>query len=26
LLREQYKDPDLILDNAGMWTAKRIAA
>ncbi len=26
LLREQYKDPDLILENAGMWTAKRIAA
>ncbi|GAF89372.1 unnamed protein product, partial [marine sediment metagenome] len=25
LLREQYKDPDLILENAGMWSAKRIA-
>jgi asparagine synthase (glutamine-hydrolysing) len=25
LLREQYEDPDLILDNAGMWTASRIA-
>jgi asparagine synthase (glutamine-hydrolysing) len=26
LLREQYQDPDLILDNAGMWTGNRIAA
>ena len=25
LLREQYEDPDLILENAGMWTASRIA-
>ncbi len=25
LLREQYDDPDLILDNAGMWTSSRIA-
>jgi asparagine synthase (glutamine-hydrolysing) len=25
LLREQYEDPDLILGNAGMWTASRIA-
>ena len=25
LLREQYEDPDLILENAGMWTAGRIA-
>lgn len=25
LLREQYDDPDLILENAGMWTADRIA-
>lgn len=25
LLRGQYEDPDLILENAGMWTAKRIA-
>ena len=24
LLREQYEDPDLILDNAGMWTANRV--
>jgi asparagine synthase (glutamine-hydrolysing) len=26
LLREQYQDPDLILENAGMWTGNRIAA
>jgi asparagine synthase (glutamine-hydrolysing) len=26
LLREQYEDPDLILENAGMWTVNRIAA
>ena len=26
LLREQYEDPDLILENAGMWTGNRIAA
>lgn len=25
LLREQYQDPDFILDNAGMWTAERVA-
>lgn len=25
LLREHYEDPDLILNNAGMWTANRIA-
>jgi len=25
LLREQYRDPDLILANAGMWTAHRVA-
>ncbi len=25
LLREQYEDPDLILENAGMWTAGRVA-
>ncbi len=25
LLREQYEDPDLILGNAGMWTANRVA-
>ncbi len=25
LLREQYEDPDLILENAGMWAAKRVA-
>jgi len=25
LLREQYKDPDMILENAGMWTAHRVA-
>jgi asparagine synthase (glutamine-hydrolysing) len=25
LLREQYEDPDLILGNAGMWTAQRVA-
>jgi asparagine synthase (glutamine-hydrolysing) len=25
LLRDQYEDPDLILDNAGMWTAGRVA-
>jgi asparagine synthase (glutamine-hydrolysing) len=25
LLREQYEDPNLILENAGMWTAKRVA-
>ena len=25
LLREQYQDPDLILDNAGTWTAGRVA-
>ena len=25
LLREQYQEPDLILENAGMWTANRIA-
>jgi asparagine synthase (glutamine-hydrolysing) len=25
LLREQYDDPDLILKNAGMWTADRIS-
>ncbi len=24
LLREQYEDPDLILENAGMWTANRV--
>ena len=24
LLRKQYEDPDLILDNAGMWTANRV--
>ena len=26
LLREQYQDPDLILENAGKWTGNRIAA
>lgn len=26
LLREQYEDPDLILDCAGMWTADRVKA
>jgi len=26
LLREQYADPDLILENAGMWVANRVAA
>ena len=26
LLREQFEDPDLILTNAGMWAAGRIAA
>ena len=26
LLREQYEDPDLILGNAGMWSAERIVA
>ena len=25
LLREGYQDPDLILENAGMWTADRVA-
>ena len=25
LLREQYEEPDLILENAGMWTAGRVA-
>jgi asparagine synthase (glutamine-hydrolysing) len=25
LLREQYQDPDFILENAGMWTAERVA-
>jgi asparagine synthase (glutamine-hydrolysing) len=25
LLRDQYEDPDLILENAGMWTAGRVA-
>jgi len=25
LLREQYEDPDLIVENAGMWIANRIA-
>ena len=25
LLREQFEDPDLILENAGMWSANRIA-
>jgi hypothetical protein len=25
LLREQYDEPDLILKNAGMWTANRVA-
>ena len=25
LLREQYENPDMILDSAGMWTADRIA-
>lgn len=25
LLRERYQDPDLILENAGMWTAERVA-
>lgn len=25
LLREQYQDPELILENAGMWTASRVA-
>lgn len=26
LLREQYEDPDLVLENAGTWTASRVAA
>jgi asparagine synthase (glutamine-hydrolysing) len=26
LLRDQYEDPDLILENAGMWSAERIVA
>ena len=26
LLRKQYEDPDLILDNAGMWSAERVVA
>ena len=25
LLREQYEDPDFILENAGIWTANRVA-
>ena len=25
LLREQYEEPDLILENAGMWTAGRVS-
>ena len=25
LLREQYDEPDFILENAGMWTANRVA-
>ena len=25
LLREQYENPDLILNSAGMWTADRVA-
>ena len=26
LLRDQYADPDLILEKAGMWAANRVAA